>query len=266
MVRSRSACGLGMAASPIASGRSPLKARTAGAVGELRGPGRSIPATASRRTRSEAQEAGEARKWGVRRKASVDRYGSHAAIAGEPKAGPPPSKDEMNTLRAIVFEGGGFRTIQQCVRHWERLETWGRSQNIQVILLTTDVLIKYVLDLSDRGCGPTVIPSVHGAVKWICKLMAGLPRSRGCPRDGCAEEGLRRSRERDTGGRVDSARTIVASLERFVVARWKPGEITFFAWPNPTLRSHKVCVRSLAVQRVLERWRFSKLVSKFSVW
>ena len=47
----------------------------------------------------------------------MDRYGSHAAIAGEPKAGPPPSKDETNTLRAIVFEGGGFRTIQQCVRH-----------------------------------------------------------------------------------------------------------------------------------------------------
>ena len=75
----------------------------------------------------------------------------------------------MNALRSIVYESGGFRTIQQCVRHWERLETWARSQNINAIPLTTEVLVKYILDLADRGCGPTVIPSVRGAVKWICK-------------------------------------------------------------------------------------------------
>ena len=92
-----------------------------------------------------------------------------AAIACDPKAGSPLSRDEMSALRSIVIESGGFRMIQQCVRHWERLETWARSQNIQAIPLTTEVLVKYLLDLSDRGCGPTVIPSVRGAVKWICK-------------------------------------------------------------------------------------------------
>ena len=80
-----------------------------------------------------ARELGEARKWGMRLRAIVERCGEHATIAGGPKPGSPLSQEEMNALRSIVYESGGFRIIQQCVRHWERLETWARSQNINAI-------------------------------------------------------------------------------------------------------------------------------------
>ena len=117
--------GFGMAGSPVLSGRSPLKARTTG-ESQL------VPVPLEKRPRAidtsqgepkfllKAQEAGEARKWGMRLKAIVDRCGPHAAIAGKPNAGSLLSKDEMSTC----VESGGFRTIQQRVGHWERLQAW----------------------------------------------------------------------------------------------------------------------------------------------
>ena len=162
--------GFGLAEVSVAVGRSPLRSKK-GSDGPMPLPLAKRPRTIEPREDAQAslkaRELGE--EWGMRLRAIVERCGEHAAIARGPKPGSPLSQEEMNALRSIVYESGGFRTIQQCVRHWERLETWARSQNIKAIPLTTEVLVKYLLNLADRGCGPTVIPSVRGAVKWICK-------------------------------------------------------------------------------------------------
>ncbi|CAE7380710.1 MSBP2, partial [Symbiodinium sp. CCMP2456] len=166
--------GFGLAETTVATVRSPLRSKRGSDEPPMPLPLAKRPRTIEPRAEDaqvslKARELGEARKWGMRLRAIVERCGEHAAIAGGPKPGSLLSQGEMNALRSIVFESGGFRTIQQCVRHWERLETWAKSQNIKAIPLTTEVLVKYLLNLSDRGCGPTVSPSVRGAVKWICK-------------------------------------------------------------------------------------------------
>eukprot|EP00439_Symbiodinium_sp_Y106_P016773 s8119_g2.t1 len=143
---------------------------------------------------------------GSRTEEELGRCGEHAAIPGDPKAGSPLSRDEMSALRSIVFESGGFRTIQQCVRHWERLETWARSQNI----LAAEVLVKYLLDLSDRGCGPKVTSGSASCFRRSSMAIA----------------------EKRLGKRFLYTLALVAALERFVAARFRANQfvLAFFAW------------------------------------
>ena len=138
----------------------------------------------------------------------------------------------MNALRSIVYESGGFRTIQQCVRHWERFETWARSQNINAIPLTTEVLVKYILDLADRGCGPTVIPSVRGAVKWICKRIGMQAPDLGDARIMALQKRVYSERGKETREAVPIPLALVAALERFVCSRFRSSQfvMAFFAW------------------------------------
>ncbi|CAE7174642.1 unnamed protein product, partial [Symbiodinium necroappetens] len=206
--------GFGLAEVSVAVGRSPARSKKGSGGPPMRLPLAKRPRTIEPREDAQAslkaRELGE--EWGMRLRAIVERCGEHAAIAGGPKPGSPLSQEEMNALRSIVYESGGFRTIKQCVRHWERLETWARSQNIMAIPLTTEVLVKYLLNLADRGCGPTVIPSVRGAVKWICK------------RIGMQGPDLLA---------VPIPLALVAALvERFVRARFRSSQfvMAFFAW------------------------------------
>ena len=38
--------------------------------------------------------------------------------------------------------------------------------------MDSSVVVEYLLDLDERGCGPTVISSVRMAVKWIGKRLS----------------------------------------------------------------------------------------------
>ena len=229
--------GFGLAEVSVATGRSPLKSKRDSNEPPLPLPLAKRPRAIEPRSDEaqdslKAREIGEARKWGMRLRAIVERCGEHATIAGGPKPGSPLSQEEMNALRSIVYESGGFRTIQQCVRHWERLETWARSQNINAIPLTTEVLVKYILDLADRGCGPTVIPSVRGAVKWICKRIGMQAPDLGDARIMALQKRVYSERGKETREAVPIPLALVAALERFVCSRFRSGQfvMAFFAW------------------------------------
>ena len=229
--------GFGLAEVSVATGRSPLKSRRDSNEPPLPLPLAKRPRAIEPRSDEaqdslKAREIGEARKWGMRLRAIVERCGEHATIAGGPKPGSPLSQEEMNALRSIVYESGGFRTIQQCVRHWERLETWARSQNINAIPLTTEVLVKYILDLADRGCGPTVIPSVRGAVKWICKRIGMQAPDLGDARIMALQKRVYSERGKETREAVPIPLALVAALERFVCSRFRSSQfvMAFFAW------------------------------------
>ena len=229
--------GFGLAETTVATVRSPLRSKRGSDEPPMPLPLAKRPRTIEPRAEDaqvslKARELGEARKWGMRLRAIVERCGEHAAIAGGPKPGSLLSQDEMNALRSIVFESGGFRTIQQCVRHWERLETWAKSQNIKAIPLTTEVLVKYLLNLSDRGCGPTVIPSVRGAVKWICKRIGMQGPDLLDARIMALQKGDYSDRGKETRQAVPIPLVLVASLERFVCARFRSNQfvMAFFAW------------------------------------
>ena len=229
--------GFGLAEVSVATGRSPLKSKRDSDEPPLPLPLAKRPRAIESRSDEtqaslKAREIGEARKWGMRLRAIVERCGEHATIAGGPKPGSPLSQEEMNALRSIVYESGGFRTIQQCVRHWERFETWARSQNINAIPLTTEVLVKYILDLADRGCGPTVIPSVRGAVKWICKRIGMQSPDLGDARIMALQKRVYSERGKETREAVPIPLALVAALERFVCSRFRSSQfvMAFFAW------------------------------------
>ena len=229
--------GFGLAEISVAVGRSPLKSRRDSNEPPLplplaKRPKAIEPRADEAQASLKARELGEARKWGMRLRAIVERCGEHATIAGGPKPGSPLSQEEMNALRSIVYESGGFRIIQQCVRHWERLETWARSQNINAIPLTTEVLVKYVLDLADRGCGPTVIPSVRGAIKWICKRIGMQAPDLVDARVMALQKRVYGERGKETREAVPIPLALVAALERFVCARFRSSQfvLAFFAW------------------------------------
>ena len=229
--------GFGLAEVSVATGRSPLKSKRDSDEPPLPLPLAKRPRAIESRSDEtqaslKAREIGEARKWGMRLRAIVERCGEHATIAGGPKPRSPLSQEEMNALRSIVYESGGFRTIQQCVRHWERFETWARSQNINAIPLTTEVLVKYILDLADRGCGPTVIPSVRGAVKWICKRIGMQSPDLGDARIMALQKRVYSERGKETREAVPIPLALVAALERFVCSRFRSSQfvMAFFAW------------------------------------
>ena len=108
--------GFGLAEVSVATGRSPLKSKRDSNEPLLPLPLAKRPRAIEPRSDEaqdslKAREIGEARKWGMRLRAIVERCGEHATIAGGPKPGSPLSQEEMNALRSIVYESGGFRTI-----------------------------------------------------------------------------------------------------------------------------------------------------------
>ncbi|CAE7525787.1 unnamed protein product, partial [Symbiodinium sp. CCMP2456] len=78
-------------------------------------------------------ENAEKQKWAKRLKAIVDRAGDHAGHNREPDAGGILSADERARLRLLVFTSGA----------------------------------PYAMELDTRECGPTVVPSLRTALKWV---------------------------------------------------------------------------------------------------
>ena len=116
-------------------------------------------------------EASERRKWGYRLQQIAERAGSQAGI-NDPSRCVGLTPDEARRLKIIAFEAGGFRTIRQNVRYWEKFEEWGVKKGIQSYPPTTLGVTGYALFLKDSGCGPSIIPAFKYAVGWVCKRLA----------------------------------------------------------------------------------------------
>ena len=85
---------------------------------------------------------------------------------------------EKHRMRRLVLGVGSFRTMNAHIRHWERLADWSVGARLEVYPLDIDVLLKYLMTLDDRGCGPTVITSVRSAVSWIgSRLQMDVPNT-----------------------------------------------------------------------------------------
>ena len=116
-------------------------------------------------------ENSEKKKWGRRLSQICDRAGSAAGINDPARCiGLAPA--EAAQLRALAFEAGGFRTIRQNVRNWEKFEEWSAGKGLRVYPPTIVAVMSYASHLSVQGCGPAVLPSFKYAVGWICKRLA----------------------------------------------------------------------------------------------
>eukprot|EP00435_Cladocopium_sp_Y103_P002024 s1300_g1.t1 len=113
----------------------------------------------------------EKKKWGRRLSQISDRAGKAAGI-NDPAQCVGLAPAEAAQLRSLAFEAGGFRTIRQNVRNWEKFEEWAAGKGLRVYPPTIVAVMSYSQHLRDQGCGPAVLPAFKYAVGWICKRLA----------------------------------------------------------------------------------------------
>ena len=99
-------------------------------------------------------------KWISRLEKIAMQAGSFSSFFSDLAGGDLLTADERDRLRKAVLAKGAFRTMAAHTRHFERFRQWAIDQSLVFYPLTIDVLLKYLLWLGSRGCGPTVIPSV----------------------------------------------------------------------------------------------------------
>ena len=114
------------------------------------------------------QENAERHKWAARLEQIGRRAGSFARLWEDPSTGEGLSPAENEKLRQLVLTAGAPRTMAMYVRVWERMETWLSSVKIPVFPLSTPKVVKYLIFLDGQECGPTVIPTLRSAIKWVC--------------------------------------------------------------------------------------------------
>ena len=114
------------------------------------------------------QEAAQNQKWSLRLQEIGDRAGKFAKInIQEGEHVHLLSEVEKDLVKRLVLSMGSHRTLQVHVRHWERFEEWARGEGVALYPLCLDLMIKYVMFLMAKLCGPTVIPSFLTAVNFV---------------------------------------------------------------------------------------------------
>ena len=77
------------------------------------------------------------------------------------------SSTELARLRQLVLLSGAPRTMAAHVGAYERFEKWALAHSVAFYPLTVDKVLKYGLSLDQQECGPSVVPSLKTALKWV---------------------------------------------------------------------------------------------------
>lgn len=117
-------------------------------------------------------ESAEKHKWASRLEMIGVRAGSFSKLLTDQSQSQELSAGELLKLKQMVLISGAPRTMAKHVRMYERLEIWASSAGIQLYPLSIDKLVKCALALDERECGPSVIPSLKTAVKWVAARLA----------------------------------------------------------------------------------------------
>ena len=170
--------GFGMS---LGSAKPALPDRNVRASVHTRGTGIVVPAkrpapsgSHSETSSLQREEQMEKVKWARRLKQIAVKAGDAAKI-NDTSCMPGVSKAEQDKMKTLVFEAGGFRTIRQNVRAWEKFDEWAAHWQLNIYPPATSAIVKYCMYLSQEGCGPAVIPSFRYAVSWICRRLVMTP-------------------------------------------------------------------------------------------
>ncbi|CAE7840606.1 unnamed protein product [Symbiodinium sp. CCMP2592] len=112
-------------------------------------------------------ENAEKQKWAKRLKAIADRAGEYARPEGGHDAEGILSEEERARLRLLVFTSGAPSTMANHIRRFEKFELWARHVPLPLYPISDDKILKYAMELDSRECGPTVLPSLRMALKWV---------------------------------------------------------------------------------------------------
>ena len=100
-------------------------------------------------------------KWIRRLEAICAQAGPAAKFNEEAPVDDALTVDERLKLKRLVLAVGAFRTLCTHVRHWERFSAWCARTGLAAYPPSSSTVLKYLMLLSSRECGPTVIPSVR---------------------------------------------------------------------------------------------------------
>ena len=118
------------------------------------------------------QETAARWKWAAKLEEIGRRAGSCSKLLVDTANSEGLSTAETARLRQLVLSSGAPRTMAAHISTWERFEEWLLGEGIPVFPLSSDMILKYALFLDQRECGPTVVPSLRTAIRWVTSKLA----------------------------------------------------------------------------------------------
>ena len=172
-------------------------------------------------------------KWIRRLEAIAMRAGRHSLFYNDDSSRSALLLDtERDKLRKAVLAKGAFRTMAVHTRHFERFHQWSVDQQITFYPIVIDLVLKYVLWLDSRGCGPSVLCSLRAALYWIgSRLLIDMPDLSDA-RMLAVEKEIILARAKELKEAHPIPLLIVKFLELFVLdsAVWDPTAAIFAGW------------------------------------
>ncbi|CAE7358804.1 unnamed protein product [Symbiodinium natans] len=136
-------------------------------LGNLLAPPPKLPRSATKALNQDDQELGEKQRWAQRLQDIQKRAGEWAGISEAIELPSVLSPGEKARLRNLVFTSGAPTTMAGHIRRFEKFESWAAFAAIPFYPMTEEKFLKYLLDLDAKECGPSVIPSLRTALKWV---------------------------------------------------------------------------------------------------
>ena len=175
-------------------------------------------------------ENAEKQRWAKRLRALAERAGVHGDPDRSASSDGILSAEEKARLQLLVFTSGAPSTMANHIRRFEKFERWAHRSGIDFYPITDDKVLKYAMDLDARDCGPTVLPSLRTAIRWVAfRVNFKIPSI-----DTAAMKALEKDVFTKRGKPLKEAIPfdieLVGAMEGFVVQATHPTPARIFMW------------------------------------
>ena len=175
-------------------------------------------------------EAAEKQRWAARLEAVAGRAGDHAELNKHEAGDETLTGPERERIKNLVLSSGAPKTMAAHIRRWEKLERWCSANSVTLYPLTIDAVVKYALFLDSKECGPTVIPSLRSALKWVgSRLAIKLPDLQD-KRLLALETDVFQKRAKMIKEAIAMPFKVVQAMEKFVCSGKEPAAARIFTW------------------------------------
>ena len=176
------------------------------------------------------QENAARQRWAGKLEEIGRKAGQHSKLLNDTVNSEGLTADETARLRKLVLASGAPRTMQAHISAWERFDDWAASEGIDLFPLTSDKILKYALELDQRECGPSVLPSFRTSIKWITSKLAVDCPDLAHPALLAVQEDIIKKRASTVKEAVPIPIEAVGCLEMFVADSSAPEPARLFMW------------------------------------
>ena len=175
-------------------------------------------------------ENAEKQRWAKRLRAIAERAGAHADPDRSASSDGILSDEEKARLQLLVFSSGAPSTMANHIRRFEKFERWAQRVGIDFHPLSDDKILKYAIDLDSRECGPTVLPSLRMAIRWVAfRINLELP-SIDTQALKALEKNVFTQRGKPLKEAIPFEIPLVIAMEKFVCSDIHPKPARIFMW------------------------------------